>query len=619
MLTAPGVDREELARQGLADSATVHALTDTVPAPHDLAAVVLAVPDLVGLRRAVTGLANVGRARTVAVWFQRAVPQLPVVVPGPRWPGLERVVAGRSPSPYVVLELVAEAQARPVLLEIARVAAPSARFGVAWPALGLVRGDPALWPPADPSAKVAVPGRVLDQGVDAPPDLVLARAEVLAGQELPEADHPVLGRPTRVETREPDLTWESWQAMPPGEGTRALAARGTTSLGAVDEHLVNPIGFERDAAATVATLGAGPGDRLVVAGDTGGSTEIRPVVGLSEVDLPALRRLAGVRLAWSGGPGPQAYCRAVAGLACAGVPVRADHVPDWARLLLDPGLAAALGEPVDLTDRLRREEHSVRVRRAALGSHATGPWRRRLAAAHDLQVPPDLTVSVLLVTRRPAMLRFALRQVARQRGVALELVLATHGFTPDAAELERFRAACDVPLTTLEAEPAAVFGEVLDRAAARAGGDALLKMDDDDWYGPDFAADLVLARGYSGADVTGCPPELTYLEPIDVTLRDTTTTEVYRPFVAGGTLLVDRGAFRSLGGFRHTRKYVDAGPARRGDERRRPGLPHPRPRLRPATRGDRPHLGPGARALPRPAARARPVARVPAQRAARAR
>jgi hypothetical protein len=41
-------------------------------------------------------------------------------------------------------------------------------------------------------------------------------------------------------------------------------------------------------------------------------------------------------------------------------------------------------------------------------------------------------VSVVLATRRPEMLAFALRQVAQQRGVDLQLVLAPHGFTPDA-------------------------------------------------------------------------------------------------------------------------------------------------------------------------------------------
>jgi hypothetical protein len=84
-------------------------------------------------------------------------------------------------------------------------------------------------------------------------------------------------------------------------------------------------------------------------------------------------------------------------------------------------------------------------------------------------------------------------------------------------------------------------------------------MDDDDWYSPDFASDLLLARSYSGAALVGCFPEFNFIEPLWLTTRRPAPSEVYGPYVAGGTMLVDRSAFRSRGGFRHTVKYVDAG------------------------------------------------------------
>ena len=559
VLTGPGVDAAALLHEGLPDSAEVHALSSPVPPPRERGAVVLVVHDLVGLRRAVTGLANFGRARRVGVWFTRDVAQLPVVATSLRWPTVEEMYASRSPRPYVLIGFASSTAVRPIFVELARVAAQSGRLAVGWPNLGLVRGDSVRWPPADPSAKVALASRVLDQSVDSPPDLLLASRDVLEGADHPDTEHPVLGRPTRVAVVEPELSWDELDAMSPGEAQQALVERGASSLGAVDEHVLNPIGFADVATGETARLGAARGGRLGIAvAERGPRIVIDSATGLSDVDLPALRELAGVGLDWSGGHGPQAYCRAVAGLASAGVPLVAERVPDWARSLLAPAVVDALDRPVDLGDRLRREEHSVVLRRAALRHHASGPWRRSLAATHDLQTDPGPTVSVLLVTRRPDMLPFALRQVARQRGVRLEVVLATHGFAPGPAALEEFRRSCAAPLTTLEADATEPFGDVLNRASRQASGELLLKMDDDDWYGPDFAADLVLARGYSGADVVGCPPELTFLEPIWITAHDTTTTEVYRPFVAGGTLLVGRETFRGLGGFRRTARYVDA-------------------------------------------------------------
>ena len=75
-----------------------------------------------------------------------------------------------------------------------------------------------------------------------------------------------------------------------------------------------------------------------------------------------------------------------------------------------------------------------------------------------------------------------------------------------------------------------------------AGGDVVLKMDDDDWYAPDFVADLLLARAYSGAELVGMPDDYYYVEPRDLTVRLGQPSEVYRQFVAGGTMLLDRGA-----------------------------------------------------------------------------
>ena len=104
----------------------------------------------------------------------------------------------------------------------------------------------------------------------------------------------------------------------------------------------------------------------------------------------------------------------------------------------------------------------------------------------------------------------------------------------------------------------AVFGDVLNAAARAASGDVVMKMDDDDWYAPDVVADLLLARSYSGAELVGMPDDVYYLEPSDETVRLGQPTEVYRQFVAGGTLMLDRGLLHEVGGFRTVRRHVDA-------------------------------------------------------------
>jgi hypothetical protein len=215
-----------------------------------------------------------------------------------------------------------------------------------------------------------------------------------------------------------------------------------------------------------------------------------------------------------------------------------------------------LENPSDLTSPLRREEYSVRLRRAALLEHSVVAWRQRVAAAAGVDYDAYPSVSILLATKRPHQLEFALKQIAKQRGADIELVLAAHGWTPDPA---RVRAALgDIAVTILSLGQETSFGDVLNAAAGAASGELVLKFDDDDWYGPDAVSDLLLARNYSGADLVGCTAEFAFLEPVWRMIRRTDDAERTARFVAGGTMMLDRSTLDSLGGFRSVQKYVDA-------------------------------------------------------------
>ena len=103
-------------------------------------------------------------------------------------------------------------------------------------------------------------------------------------------------------------------------------------------------------------------------------------------------------------------------------------------------------------------------------------------------------------------------------------------------------------------DEAVLFGDVLADAVAAADGDLVLKMDDDDWYGPDFVTDLLLARAYSGAEMVGTPAEMHYLVERTSPSVAATRPSCTRHFVAGGTMLVERGLLREVGSFRSVRQ-----------------------------------------------------------------
>ncbi|WP_139980011.1 glycosyltransferase [Nocardioides litoris] len=296
--------------------------------------------------------------------------------------------------------------------------------------------------------------------------------------------------------------------------------------GAVDERVLNPTGFVPTAAGPVVDVADLP--------------EVTAAV------VAGLRDAAAVRVArWD-----DAATRAVPALALAGVPVVAEaaEVAEAAPDELGAPLRDAIAAPLDVGDAVAREEHSVLLRRAAFDHHSA--W-----AARGTRHP---AVSVLLATRRPEMLDFALRQVARQRGVdRLELVLAPHGFEVDEARV-RDALPASTALQVVARPRTTLFGDVLQAAAEAAGGEVLLKMDDDDWYAPDVVTDLLRARAWSGAELVGMPAELHYLAERDLTAKRGHAVETYATFVAGGTMLVDRVALREVGGFRAVRRWVDA-------------------------------------------------------------
>lgn len=464
--------------------------------------VLVVAADRARLRRMASAVPLLGQCKAVACWLTDS-PTPWVLVPRPEWPRLVHLAAREAGDRGVltVARFASGARAQLVVMEMARQAAGPGDTTHG----GLVvsyAGRPAA-PGLDARSvllrDVAGAG---DPERDVPPDVVVARRR---GAQVEVAEHHVIDRAPTVVTD-------------PGPEP-------------VDERVFNPIGFRKDwdhpvvdLARLVDRMGPGPVTEGVVA---------------------AARAFQGVRL-----PADTRTADLLA-LAISGVPLVTEGVLDVA-----PPLAEALDAEVDLDDPLRREEHSLAVRRAAFDHHSTLAWRSALASragVRHVALPP---VSALLPTKRPEMLDFALRQVARQRGAEVELVLAAHGFEPD-RELVR-RALGDRPHQVLTFDESAFFGDVLTAAAHAASSEVLLKVDDDDWYSPDAVHDLLMARRFSGADVVGMPSEFVYLHRSDLTVRRIHPSELFARFVAGGTLLLDRGLLRSLGDFRRVRRFVDA-------------------------------------------------------------
>lgn len=436
------------------------------------------------------------RAMTIAVRLREGTAALTLVA-RPEWPALLSIESSRDDEGWLSV-LVFEARV-PVHSVVAEL------------------GRQAVWPDRVGHRGIVVhrPGHL---------DRDTVPADVLVGDAHPPADStaelPVTGRaPYVVASPEREL-----------------------ALGPIDERILNPTGFD-----TAPTQESGDLAKLLGIADGATAEMVRQV-----------RPLKGVTIDGIADEPDLATARLIAGLAMAGVPLHGWRLsPEYVRLLGIPLVEAIIAE-VDLDDPLAREEHSVVLRRAALTAFSSYAWRRRLGELAGVRVHHQPSVSVVMASKRQDLVSFALQGIARQRGVDdLELVLVTHGYTVESSWV-REQLGGDTDVRVLAGAPDALFGDLLNAAADATSGDVVLKMDDDDWYGPDFVADLLHARAYSGAELVGAPDDWYYLEDRDLTIRLGQPAEVYRQFVAGGTMLLDRTLLREVGGFRSVTRHVDA-------------------------------------------------------------
>ncbi len=484
------------------------------PVKRGWKSVLLVASDRATLRQAASVIPRLGQCRLVGVWLTEGTGPL-VLHPRGEWAALSSLNARPLTQGFLtVARFDNPVGAHAVLTEFARQAVPAAdatHGGV----VAAYAGRPAA-PGLDARAvHLSSVEEAGDADRDVPPDVVVSTS-----LDEPAPHHVIDRAPTLVTDPGPDP---------------------------VDELVFNPVGWRKDwdrPVIDLLRLAPGPaGVTEAIVQRARGHQGVR--VDLGRDDPRQLLRLAmaGVPLVPSDRPG--ATGRSVA-------PGRSSGVESTG---LAPALLTALAAPVDLGDPLAREEQGLRVRRATFDHHSTLAWRAGLAARAGVRHAGLPGVSVLLATMRPQQLDFALTQVAAQRGADVELVLATHGFVADEAQVKAALGA--TPYVLLDFEEGTFFGDVLTAAARAASAEVLLKIDDDDWYSPHAAHDLLMARRFSGADVVGMPSEFVYLQQDDVTVRRNHPSECFTRFVAGGTILIDRAMLRALGDFRQVRRFVD--------------------------------------------------------------
>ena len=324
------------------------------------------------------------------------------------------------------------------------------------------------------------------------------------------------------------------------ESRRADGIRGESAI-VFDLRGYNPIGWRRDAGGAGAALG--PPRRLPP------GVEARRVIRRGA--LRRLRRFHHLEDVSAFHPDVATRSGDLARLAAAGILVRVADGDRRLQPLLGADLYRMMTTDMSGLDADAREQLGIRMRRAALREHSS--WARARRQGEE-ELP---LVSILLATKRPGFLPWALASVARQTWPRVELVLALHG--AGFAEVEPRIAELPHPAKVLRSPASEPLGAVLAAAVEASAGTLLTKMDDDDVYGADHLWDLVLAREYSGAQLVGKWLEFVYLATSNRTIRwfHGRSERYQASALAGGTLLVSRRDLDKAGGWRRAPQGVD--------------------------------------------------------------
>jgi hypothetical protein len=125
-------------------------------------------------------------------------------------------------------------------------------------------------------------------------------------------------------------------------------------------------------------------------------------------------------------------------------------------------------------------------------------------------------IDVMVATKRPERLEEVMANLGRQTYPNLRLFLVAHGVDLDKARVAGAAAEFGVNLADVSyVAETTVLGDVFNIGFAGTESEIIAKIDDDDFYGPEYFWDLYSALDFSGAEVAGKWAHYVYLEGID--------------------------------------------------------------------------------------------------------
>jgi hypothetical protein len=288
--------------------------------------------------------------------------------------------------------------------------------------------------------------------------------------------------------------------------------------------------------------------RKISSPDGGAEFQLAGRHQLQPGDIPVAPKLFKVAIGPHLGEGSRVPAR-VLELVATNTPVVVNENPEIERIfgpaVLQASKQAEAGDALKclLRSEELRSRFSHRALRAVLRSETTSHRVDQiLSVGETLEPLPIPSLTMMIPTNRPHQLTNILANLGRQTYPHLRAVLVLHGIRLDQGQVrdEALRHGVE-HLEVLEVDESVILGEVFNRGFGASDGEFVGKMDDDDFYGAEYAWDLMSAFTYTDADIVGKWAHYAYLESLDsLILRFGGAEYSYQPVVAISTLVMKR-------------------------------------------------------------------------------
>ena len=152
----------------------------------------------------------------------------------------------------------------------------------------------------------------------------------------------------------------------------------------------------------------------------------------------------------------------------------------------------------------------------------------------------EIKVSVITSTKRKWTLPEYIDRLNKQSNVTIEVILLTHGFELDDMEKNDLKEKADFELKVISEGQGTVFGTCLNKCIDLTSYEFFTKVDDDDYYYPNYLIDSWIAKQFSEADIVGKYSQFVYLESANMTIqRFGHLQNRYSKYVAGATIFCE--------------------------------------------------------------------------------